>query len=95
MGQLGAFGFASSPEIKSRGVLNAGLLDQKLALEWVQTHISKFGGDPDRVTIFGESAGAGSVLLHSVALNGTLGTKLFKNVWTDSHPTSSIWRGIV
>jgi poly(3-hydroxybutyrate) depolymerase len=78
--QLGVFGFAASPEIKSRGVLNAGLLDQKFALEWVQKNIDKFGGDPSRVTIGGVSAGAGSVLLHAIAQNGSIGTKLFKNV---------------
>ena len=79
-GQLGAFGFLSSAEVKERGVLNAGLLDQKVALQWVQDHISKFGGDPERVTIAGESAGGGSVLLHAIAEDGGLGTKLFKNV---------------
>jgi len=62
--QLGAFGFLSSDEVHSKGVANAGILDQQLALHWIQQYISKFGGDPDQVTLFGESAGAGSVMLH-------------------------------
>jgi len=61
-------------------VLNAGLLDQAFALKWIQTHISKFGGDPSRVTIGGESAGAGSVVLHAMAEGGTPNTTLFSNV---------------
>ncbi|KAL4797003.1 Carboxylesterase, partial [Aspergillus venezuelensis] len=65
--RLGAFGFLSSNDVKNHGQLNAGLLDQRFALEWVQKHISKFGGDPGRVTVGGESAGAGAVMLQALA----------------------------
>ncbi|CAG7725730.1 unnamed protein product [Allacma fusca] len=57
--RLGAFGFLTSGD----GILesNLGLKDMILALEWVQKNIRFFGGDPNRVTIFGESAGSGAV----------------------------------
>jgi para-nitrobenzyl esterase len=63
--RLNAFGFLAHPglsEESERGSSgNYGVLDQIAALEWVQRNISRFGGDPERVTIFGESAGAWSV----------------------------------
>lgn len=60
--RLGVFGFLSHPDIKGDAVANFGLWDQLAALEWLQEHIAKFGGDPDRVTLFGESAGAQDIL---------------------------------
>ncbi|KAL1796004.1 hypothetical protein ACET3X_006228 [Alternaria dauci] len=54
------FGFSNSPEVPF-GSQNAGFLDQRFALQWVQENISQFGGDPTRVMIFGESAGGESV----------------------------------
>nr|XP_046172145.1 cholinesterase-like isoform X1 [Oncorhynchus gorbuscha]XP_046172146.1 cholinesterase-like isoform X1 [Oncorhynchus gorbuscha]XP_046172147.1 cholinesterase-like isoform X1 [Oncorhynchus gorbuscha] len=61
--RLGPLGFLSLPE--SEGVRgNAGMLDQRLALYWVANNIAAFGGDPSKVTLFGESAGSASVGLH-------------------------------
>lgn len=63
--RLGAFGFFSHPELTKesdrRGAANFGVMDSIAALHWVQKNIARFGGDPKRVTIFGESAGAGMV----------------------------------
>ena len=78
--RLGAFGFLSSDEVHRFGTPNAGILDQTFALQWVQSYISLFGGDPTRVTISGESAGGGSVMLQTMAFGGYLGDSLFSNV---------------
>ena len=66
--RLGAFGYLAHPEFGS----NFGLQDQIAALRWVQENIEQFGGDPDCVTVFGQSAGAHSVriLLNSPAASG-------------------------
>ena len=78
--RLGALGFLSSDEVDRYGTVNAGLKDQTFALRWLQKYIRLFGGNPREVTIFGESAGAGSVMLQSIIYDGNLGTSLFKNV---------------
>ncbi|KAG6372185.1 Alpha/Beta hydrolase protein [Boletus reticuloceps] len=75
--RLGAFGFLAGNEVKAGGALNAGLLDQTFTLQWVQDHIGLFGGDKAHVTIWGESAGAGSVLQHIVANGGNTQPPLF------------------
>ena len=63
--RLGVFGFFAHPDLAKESGHNAsgnyGLLDQIAALEWIKKNIATFGGDPDNVTIFGESAGSLSV----------------------------------
>jgi len=63
--RLGNFGFFAYPELTKesdrRGAANFGVMDAVSALQWVQRNIARFGGDPKRVTILGESAGAGMV----------------------------------
>ncbi|KAK0482568.1 Alpha/Beta hydrolase protein [Armillaria novae-zelandiae] len=82
--RLGLFGFLAGEAVKANGRLNAGLLDQQFALQWVQEHITKFGGDPGRVTIWGESAGAGSVLQQVIANDGKTFPPLFRAAITSS-----------
>ena len=67
--RLGIFGFLYGNNPKYPG--NVGFLDQVLSLQWVHQNIQKFGGDPDKVTIFGESAGAWSVGLHLLRSSST------------------------
>ena len=64
--RLGVLGFFAHPALDAEGHLNAnyGLMDQQFALRWVRRNIAAFGGDPDRITIFGTSAGALSVYSH-------------------------------
>lgn len=68
--RLGVFGFLSSSEVRNDGVANAGLLDQRAALMWVQRNVRAFGGDPSKVTIMGGSAGGGSVLNQMILYGG-------------------------
>lgn len=68
--RLSIFGFLGGDALRDAGAGgttgNWGMLDQRLALEWTYNHISAFGGDPNNIMIFGESAGAGSVANHLV-----------------------------
>lgn len=55
---------------EGRAVLNAGFYDQREAMKWVRQNIRSFGGDPSKVTIFGQSAGAHSSGIHLLANGG-------------------------
>ncbi|MHA6615580.1 carboxylesterase/lipase family protein [Pseudonocardia sp. DLS-67] len=73
--RLGIFGFLGLPGLPGSG--SFGLLDQRAALIWVQHNIAAFGGDPDSVTLAGQSAGADSVCAH---LTSPASTGLFHRV---------------
>jgi len=70
--RLSSFGFLATPAFRDtvNGDFNAGFLDQLQALKWVKEHIRSFGGNPEKVTINGQSAGGSSVELHLVANEG-------------------------
>ncbi|XP_013418777.2 uncharacterized protein LOC106179609 isoform X1 [Lingula anatina] len=77
--RLGIFGFASTGDQNAPG--NVGLMDQSLAMRWVKQNIASFGGDPERITIFGESAGAGSVIYQMLS---PMSKGLFKRAIAES-----------
>lgn len=83
--RLGAFGYFAHPALDAEGhaAVNYGVMDQIAALEWVQRNIENFGGDPDNVTISGESSGGQSsqILMASPKAKG-----LFKNIIAMSSP---------
>ena len=84
--RISALGFLSTAENNLSG--NYGLWDQHMAIKWVHDHISKFGGDTSRLTIFGESAGGASVI-HQALYQGNAG--LFQRVIAQSGTANNIW----
>lgn len=68
--RLGVWGFLQTPQILAEGSSNAGLHDQRLALRWIKENIASFGGNPDKITIWGESAGAQSISYHLYSYDG-------------------------
>ena len=67
--RLGPMGFVCLPQLKEEAGFtgNYGLYDQMTAISWVKDNIAAFGGDPENITIMGQSAGAASVQLHSTS----------------------------
>ncbi|KAI0004879.1 Alpha/Beta hydrolase protein [Russula compacta] len=93
--RVGALGFPQGPEAVQRAALNLGLHDQWTALEWVQKNIASFGGDPCKVTVFGESAGALSASYHY--LNDNFSTvaraAIFQSGTASTLPIFKAYRG--
>jgi para-nitrobenzyl esterase len=85
--RLGVLGFFSHPELTAESPHhssgNYGLLDQLAALEWVKENIARFGGDPENVTLFGESAGA---IDAAMLMASPLSAHLFERVISESGP---------
>lgn len=86
--RLGALGFLDLSAMGDGFATNLGLRDVLFALQWVRDNIAGFGGDPDRVTIFGESAGGGIIttLLASPAAKGLFGAAI-----AQSSPATSVY----
>ena len=89
--RLGVFGFFSHPELTKESEHHAsgnyGFMDQVAALEWIQRNIAAFGGDPHRVTVFGDSAGAASIA-------NLMGSPLAKGLFQRASGESGAWMGI-
>lgn len=81
--RLSAWGFLQGDEVRESGNTNVGLRDQRLALQWIRENVAQFGGDPNKVTIWGQSAGAASVGMHIMAYNGR-DDKLFRSAIMES-----------
>ncbi|GJN93281.1 hypothetical protein Rhopal_006328-T1 [Rhodotorula paludigena] len=81
--RVSSLGFLSSDELRAEGNVNLGLYDQRLAMQWLQDNIAAFGGDPEKVTIWGESAGAASVSYQLLGY-GLTSTSLFRGAILES-----------
>lgn len=83
--RLSIFGFPRLPILKDEKSLNLGMRDQRAAFEWVRDHIQEFGGDPNRITVYGLSAGGTMISLQTMAYGGKKGVP-FQQAWVLSGP---------
>ena len=96
--RLSAFGFLQLPFVEEGEITNAnwGLQDQQKALEWVYANIENFGGDKDRITVAGQSAGGVSTTFHHTNEHSS---KMIKNVIVQSNPLAigikENWEGML
>ncbi|KAJ3099691.1 hypothetical protein HDU97_002860 [Phlyctochytrium planicorne] len=93
--RIGLFGFFSNAKLLAEGHgANFGLLDQLAAYKWVQKYISLFGGDPNRITAFGQSAGSQSIAMQMIAYDGESvpfqAAMMESGTYTSFHDTTSI-----
>lgn len=83
--RLTIFGYARLPLLKDQKSLNVGMRDQRVGIEWVKENIAAFGGDPERITVFGLSAGGTMTSLQLMAYGGEYGVP-FTQAWMMSGP---------
>ena len=83
--RLNIFGFARSQSLRDAKSMNVGLRDQRLGLQWIKDNIEAWGGDPDRITAYGISAGGTGISLHSMLYGGEYGVP-FQQGWIMSGP---------
>ncbi|KAK3360620.1 Alpha/Beta hydrolase protein [Lasiosphaeria hispida] len=76
--RVGFLGFPGGKEAKAAGITNLGLKDQRQALRWIKENIAAFGGDPNKITLWGQSAGAQSVSYQLLAYGGKSVERLFR-----------------
>jgi cholinesterase len=98
--RVNVFGFPGVPGVEHA---NPGLLDQRMAVEWTRDNIEAFGGNPDRITIFGESAGGSAVDAYAFAwkddpiVNAFIaesGTALTSDLFKQAEKRSNAWYGM-
>ncbi|XP_078390362.1 bile salt-activated lipase-like [Cetorhinus maximus] len=84
--RLAALGFLSTGDDNGRG--NYALWDQRMAIAWVKNNIANFGGDPELITLFGESAGGASTSMHALS---PVNRGLFRRVISQSGDAQAMW----